>query len=49
MSIPERQPTIASTKDLALPIDFLPGEDDVKLREGKKRLKCNVEFIIYFD
>jgi len=35
MSIPERQPTIAFTKDLSLPIDFLLGEDDVKLKEGK--------------
>ena len=35
ISIPERQPTVAYTKDLSLPIDFLPGEDDVKLKESK--------------
>jgi hypothetical protein len=35
MSIPEQQPTIAFTKDLSLPINFLLGEDDVKLKEGK--------------
>ncbi|UJR26804.1 hypothetical protein I4U23_008117 [Adineta vaga] len=33
LSIPELQPTILSTKELSLPVDFLPGEDDVKLRE----------------
>ncbi len=34
LSIPDQQPTVASTKDLSLPVDFLPGEDDVKLKEG---------------
>jgi len=35
ISIPEQQPTVAYTKDLSLQIDFLPGEDEVKLQEGK--------------
>ncbi|CAF3504310.1 unnamed protein product [Rotaria sordida] len=33
VSIPEQQPTVAHTKELSLPIDFLPGEEDVKLKE----------------
>ncbi len=35
VSIPDQQPTVAYTKDLSLPIDFLPGEDNIKLQEGK--------------
>ena len=35
ISIPDQQPTVCHTKDLSLPIDFLPGEEDVKLKEGK--------------
>ncbi len=34
MAIPEQQPTVAHTYELSLPIKLLPGEDDVKLREG---------------
>lgn len=34
MSFIEQQAPIAHTKDLSLPVDFLPGEDDIKLREG---------------
>ncbi|CAF3481420.1 unnamed protein product [Adineta steineri] len=41
LSIPEQQPTVAYTSDLLLPINFLPGEVDVKLRDdvtyGHKR------------
>jgi len=37
MAIPEQQPTVAHTYELSLPIKLLPGEDDVKLREGKSR------------
>jgi hypothetical protein len=44
MSIPEQQPTIGYTKDLSLQVDFLPGEDDIKLREGKKDRSFNVKF-----
>ncbi|CAF4628725.1 unnamed protein product [Rotaria sp. Silwood1] len=33
MSIIEQQTTIAHTKELSLPMEFLPGEEDVKLRE----------------
>ncbi|CAF2432659.1 unnamed protein product [Rotaria sp. Silwood2] len=33
MSIVEQQLTIAHTKELSLPMDFLPGEEDVKLKE----------------
>ncbi|CAF3657661.1 unnamed protein product [Rotaria socialis] len=33
MSIPEQQQTVAFTKDLSLPMNFLSGEEDVKLRE----------------
>jgi hypothetical protein len=35
VSIPDQQSTVGYTKDLSLPIDFLPGEEDIKLREGK--------------
>ena len=35
MSIPEQQPTVGYTENLGLTIEFLPGEDDVKLREGR--------------
>ncbi len=35
MSVSEQQPTVAHTYELSLPIKPLPGEDDVKLREGK--------------
>ncbi len=34
IAIPEQQPTVAHTYELSLPIKLLPGEDDVKLREG---------------
>jgi hypothetical protein len=34
VAIPEQQPTVAHTYELSLPIKLLPGEDDVKLREG---------------
>ncbi|CAF4419800.1 unnamed protein product, partial [Rotaria magnacalcarata] len=33
MSLPEQQLTVAFTKDLLLPMSFLSGEEDVKLRE----------------
>lgn len=35
LAVPEQQPTVAHTYELSLPIKLLPGEDDVKLREGK--------------
>ncbi len=34
IGMPEQQPTVAHTYELSLPIKLLPGEDDVKLREG---------------
>jgi hypothetical protein len=34
IALPEQQPTVAHTYELSLPIKLLPGEDDVKLREG---------------
>ncbi len=37
MSIPEQQPTVAHTYELSPLLKFLPGEDDIKLREGKFR------------
>ncbi len=41
MSIPEQQPTVAHTYELSPLLKFLPGEDDIKLREGKFRsLPC---------
>jgi hypothetical protein len=33
-AVSEQQPTVAHTYELSLPIKLLPGEDDVKLREG---------------
>ncbi|CAF1504586.1 unnamed protein product [Adineta ricciae] len=52
MSIPELQPTICSTKDLSLQIDFLPGEDEVKCREDltyhrrKRKVTYDGELIV---
>jgi hypothetical protein len=34
MGMSEQQPTVGHTYELSLPIKLLPGEDDVKLREG---------------
>lgn len=39
LAVPEQQPTVAHTYELSLPIKLLPGEDDVKLREGNYKTK----------
>ena len=41
MSFIEQQAPVAHTKDLSVAVDFLPGEDDVKIREGSvNRTSC---------
>jgi hypothetical protein len=47
VSVPDQQPTVGSTKDLSVAIDFLPGEDDIKLREGKIYRYFNRKYISY--
>jgi len=42
----EQQPTVAHTFELSLPIKLLPGEDDVKLREGKSFLFLFESYLI---
>jgi hypothetical protein len=50
VSIPDQQPTVGYTKDLSLPIDFLPGEEEIKLREGKIiNISIRNVFVILLD
>ena len=37
MALPEQQPTVGYTSELA-PLKFLLGEEEIKLREGKFRV-----------